>query len=40
MNATPTVAPVVHELPVEREAIQQIRQTVNKNILGFKIFSP
>ena len=40
ISAIPTVAIVLHELPVASETIAQITQEAAKKILGFKISNP
>jgi len=40
MNATPKVAPVVHELPVATDEMAQIRHTENRNMDGDNTLSP
>jgi hypothetical protein len=39
-KAIPTVATVLHELPVESETTEQMKQVANKKIVGLRIFSP
>ena len=39
-NAIPTVAIVLHELPVANDIIAEIIATTNRKLSGFNIFNP